>query len=106
MERVGIVGRIRRLWMPGSSAKTRNKKDRRGSPVASPMPKSVFSVEENINYSGNEVLCVGLRLGLARLLFQIPSIAPQPLTKASVGKGCTTSWIRCDSHVATQGGLD
>ena len=29
--------------MPGSPAKTRNKKDRRGSPVASPMPKSVLS---------------------------------------------------------------
>ena len=34
------------------------------------------------------------------------SVAPQPLTKASVGKGCTAFWIRCDSHVATQGGFD
>ena len=106
MERVGIAGSIRRLWMPGSSAKIRNKKNRQGSPVASLMPKLVFSVEENINYSRNEVSCVGLRLGLARLLFQTPSVAPQPLAKVSVGKGCTTSWIRCDSHVATQGGLD
>ena len=29
--------------MPGSHAKTRNKKDRRGSLVASPMPKSILS---------------------------------------------------------------
>ena len=43
LERVGITGHVRGLWMLGSPTKIRNKKDRRGSPVASPMPKSVFS---------------------------------------------------------------
>ena len=38
-----------------------------------------------------------------------PSVAPptpQLLTKASVGKGCIASRIRCDTHVATQEGFD
>ena len=38
-----IVEPIRWLWTSSSSAKIRNKKDLRGSPVASPMPKSVLS---------------------------------------------------------------
>ena len=35
-----------------------------------------------------------------------PISCPQPLTKASVGKGCIASRIRCDTHVATQEGFD
>ena len=38
-----IAGPVRCLWMLGSSAKIRNKKDWRGSLVASLMPKSVLS---------------------------------------------------------------
>ena len=37
----GIAGPVRLLWMSDSSAKIRNKKVWRESPVASPMPKSV-----------------------------------------------------------------
>ena len=38
-KRVGFAGPVRRLRTSDTSAKTRNKKDGRGSPVASPMPK-------------------------------------------------------------------
>ena len=38
-----IVGPVCCLWMSSSSTKIRNKKDWWGSPVASPMPKSVPS---------------------------------------------------------------
>ena len=38
-----VAGPIRCLWTSGSSTKKRKKRDRRGSPVASPMPKSVLS---------------------------------------------------------------
>ena len=38
----GIVGPIHWLWKSGSSTKTRNKRDRHGSPGASPMLKSVL----------------------------------------------------------------
>ena len=41
LERAGFAGSIRCLWKSGSSVKTRNKKDRWGLIVASPMPKSV-----------------------------------------------------------------
>ena len=43
LERVGIAGPVRWLWMPDFSAKTRTKRIGGGSPVASPMPKSVLS---------------------------------------------------------------
>ena len=43
LERAGIAGPVRCLWMLGSSAKIRNKKDWWGSLVASLMPKSVLS---------------------------------------------------------------
>ena len=43
IERAGIARPVRWLWTSGSSAKIRNKNDRRGSPVASLMPKSVLS---------------------------------------------------------------
>ena len=43
LELSGIAGPVRCLRISGSSAKIRNKKDRRGSPVAPPMPKSVPS---------------------------------------------------------------
>ena len=43
LELSGIAGSVRCLWMLGSSVKIRNKKDWRGSPVASPMPKSALS---------------------------------------------------------------
>ena len=43
LELVGIARPIRSLWMLGSSTKIRNKRDWRGSPVATPMPKSVLS---------------------------------------------------------------
>ena len=43
LELGGIAGPVRRLWMSGSSTKIRIKRDRRGSPVASPIPKSVLS---------------------------------------------------------------
>ena len=42
-----IAGLVHKLWMSDSSAKIRNKKDWRGSPVAYPIPKSVpFSRRE------------------------------------------------------------
>ena len=44
LKRAGFVGSIRCLWTSGSSANTRNNKDRRGL-VASPIPKSVLSGE-------------------------------------------------------------
>ena len=43
LELGGIAGPVRCFRMSGSSTKVRNKEDRRGSPVASPMPKSVPS---------------------------------------------------------------
>ena len=44
LERAGFAGLVHRLWMSGSSAKTRNRKGSAGdSPVASSMPKSVLS---------------------------------------------------------------
>ena len=43
LELTGIAGSVRLLWMLSSLAKIRRKKDRQGSPVASPMPKSVLS---------------------------------------------------------------
>ena len=43
MERAGIARSVRCLWTLSSSAKIRNKKDWRGSLVATPMPKSVLS---------------------------------------------------------------
>ena len=42
LERDGITGLVCWLWMSGSSVKIRNKKDQRGSPVASPMLKLVL----------------------------------------------------------------
>ena len=39
----GIAGPVRCLWISGSSTKIENKKDWRGLPVASPMPKSTLS---------------------------------------------------------------
>ena len=43
LERAGIARSVRWLWTSGSSSKIRNKNDQCGSPVASPMPKSVLS---------------------------------------------------------------
>ena len=43
LERAKIIGPVCCLWTSGSSAKKRNKKDRRGSHVPSPMPKSALS---------------------------------------------------------------
>ena len=42
LECTGIVGPTGCLWTLGFSAKTRNKRIGGGSPVASPMPKSVL----------------------------------------------------------------
>ena len=42
LELAGVVGSVCWLWTSGSSAKIRNKNDRRRSPVASPMPKLVL----------------------------------------------------------------
>ena len=41
-ERVGISRPVRCLWTLSSSAKIRNKKDLRGSPIASLMPKLII----------------------------------------------------------------
>ena len=47
-------------WTPLQKQET--KRIGRGSPVASPMPKSVlFPLEERINCLGKEVLCISLR---------------------------------------------
>ena len=43
LEHARITGSVRGLWMSGSPAKTRNKKDWPGSLITSPMPKSVIS---------------------------------------------------------------
>ena len=43
LERAGIARPVHWLWTSGSSTKIRNKNDRRGSPFASPMLKSVLS---------------------------------------------------------------
>ena len=43
LERIGIAGPIRWLKTSGSSSKTRTKRFRGGSPVASSMPKSALS---------------------------------------------------------------
>ena len=45
LERVGFDGPVCSLWALDSSSKTRNQKDRRGSPIVSLMPKSVPSGE-------------------------------------------------------------
>ena len=45
-------------------------------------------------------------LGLHAYYLKTQSVAPQPLAKAGVGKGCIVSWIGCDFHVATQGWFD
>ena len=45
-------------------------------------------------------------LGLGAHYFKPDQLFPQPLTKASVGKGCTVSRIRGDTHVANQEGFD
>ena len=45
-------------------------------------------------------------LGLRAHYFKPDQLPPQPLTKASVGNGCTISRIRGDTHVATQEGFD
>ena len=62
LESVGFAGPVRRLWALDSFAKTRNKK---GSAGVRPLPlrclSQFFPVEENINYLGNEFLCICLR---------------------------------------------
>ena len=45
-------------------------------------------------------------LGLHAYYLKTQSVAPRPLAKAGVGKGCIVSWIGCDFHVATQGWFD
>ena len=54
LERVGIVGTVRCLWMSGSSAKIRNK----GSAVVRLLPlrylSRFFPMEKKINGLGNE----------------------------------------------------
>ena len=45
-------------------------------------------------------------LGLRAYYFKPHQLLPQLLTKGSVGKGCITPWIRCDTHVTTQEGFD
>ena len=54
LEHAGITILVRCLLTLGSSAKKRNKRFGEGSPVASPMPKSVLA--KKINCLGNEVL--------------------------------------------------
>ena len=62
LERVGFARPVRRLWMSGSSAKTRNRKRSTG---ARPLPfrclSQFFPVEKKINCLENEILCVCLR---------------------------------------------
>ena len=45
-------------------------------------------------------------LGLRAYYFKPHQLPPQPLTKASVGKGCIASRIRCDTYEVTQEGFD
>ena len=47
-------------WTPLQKQET--KKDRRGSPIASPMPKSILSGGREVDCSVNEVLCICLRI--------------------------------------------